>query len=428
MNQQNSLNYQPNIIMFGNLNFSRKIISQLLSENLKNCKQYVKQNKKNNNFTFNDYCNFVFASFIYIFDDNFKAHINRLSEKLEIKGHNDFHTKYVDVYYNNNQQTINQLYKRLSLFVSNGNREKFNLFVNELNSYIEHYDLSELKQIKEVCKNDLLKFVISYVHLVDKEFAVRSYYFPIKTVYELLKYFSNQESFTDDVQISSDKKCIIAFKRFSKLHSRLKQIDVLVDDNKSTNKSTNIEQLMSDFLTNVSFSFDNDDEHYCVSYSFSECWPDKLIKNITNNNKLMKKICKYSDIQYVDNVDSYNYYSSNCEWDDGSWTHIEYIKKMFEDKFNVEYSDGKQFNKCFDKLIKKFEKNKNEKIKENGTSFELLKVMFYYEILFLFIYCSNDLDSSSYYDRNFLDNFSNLIRAKSHLKYIRKFISGNLKI
>ena len=119
-----------------------------------------------------------------------------MSEKLEIKGHNDFHTKYVDVYYNNNQQTINQLYKRLSLFVSNGNREKFNLFVNELNSYIEHYDLSELKQIKEVCKNDLLKFVISYVHLVDKEFAVRSYYFPIKTVYELLKYFSNQESFT----------------------------------------------------------------------------------------------------------------------------------------------------------------------------------------------------------------------------------------
>lgn len=101
---------------------------------------------------------------------------------------------------------------------------------------------------------------------------------------------------------------------------------------------------------------------------------------------------------------------------------------MFEDKFNIEYSDGKQFNKCFDKLIKKFEKNKNEKIKETGTSFELLKVMFYFEILFLFIYCSNDIDSSSYYDRNFLDNFSNLIHAKYHLKYIRKFIGGNLQI
>ena len=421
MKQQNSSNYQPNIVMFGNLNFSGKVLPQLI---IKNLKIYVKQNKKNNNFTFNDYCNFVFASFVYIFDDNFKSHINNLSDKLEIKDHNDFHTKYVDLHYNNNQQTINHIYKRLTLFTSAENREKFDLFVNELNSYIEHCDLYELKQIKEVCKDDLLKFVISYVHLVDKEFAVRSYYFPIKTVYELLKYFSNQESFTDDVQISSHKKCTIAFRRFSKLNSRLKQIDVLVDDN----KSTNIEQLMSDFLTNVSFSFDNDDGHYCGSYSFSECWPDKLIKNITNNNKLMKKICKYSDIQYVDNVDSYNYYSSNCEWDDGSWTHIEYIKKMFEDKFNVEYSDGKQFNKCFDKLIKKFEKNKNKKIKENGTSFELLKVMFYFEILFLFIYCSNDIDSSSYYDRNFLDNFSNLIHAKFHLKYIRKFISGNLQI
>ena len=140
----------------------------------------------------------------------------------------------------------------------------------------------------------------------------------------------------------------------------------------------------------------------------------------------MKKICKYSEIQYVDNIDSYNYYSSNCEYYDGSWTHIEYIERMFEDKFNIEYSDGKQFNKCFDRLIKKFEKNKNKKIKENGTSFELLKVMFYFEILFLFIYCSNYINSSSYYDRNFLDNFSNLIHAKSHLKYIRKFISGNL--
>ena len=240
---------------------------------------------------------------------------------------------------------------------------------------------------------------------------------------ELLKYFSNQESFTDDVQISSDKKCIIAFKRFSKIYSRLKQIDVLV----SNNKSTSIEQLMSDFLTNVSFSFDNDDGHYCGSYSFNECGSYKLIKNIIKSNKLMKKICKYSEIQYVDNIDSYNYYTSNCEYDDGSWTHIEYIERMFEDKFNIEYSDGKQFNKCFDKLIKKFEKNKNEKIKETGTSFELLKVMFYSEILFLFIYCSNDLDSSRYYDRNFLNNFSNLIHAKSHLKYIRKFISGNLE-
>ncbi len=420
MKQQNLLNYQPNIIMFGNLNFSRKIISQLLSENLKNCKQYVKQNKKNNNFTFNDYCDFVFASFIYIFDDNFKAHINRLSDKLEIKGHNDFHTKYVDVYYNNNQQTINQLYKRLSFFVSNGNREKFNLFVNELNNYIERYKLTDLKQIKEICQDDLLKFVVSYVHFVDNETAVRSYYFPIKTVYELLKYFTSQNNY--NIHISSDKQNV--FKRFSKIYSRLKQIDVLVGDN----KVTNIEQLISDFLTNVSFSFDNDYGHYYESCSFSECWPDKLIKNITKNNKLMKKICKYSDIQYVYNIDSYNYYSSNCEYDDESWTHIEYIERMFEDKFNIEYSDGKQFNKCFDKLIKKFEKNKNEKIKETGTSFELLKVMFYSEILFLFIYCSNDLDSSSYYDRNFLNNFSNLIHAKSHLKYIRKFISGNLQI
>lgn len=406
--------------MFGNLNFSRKIISQLLSENLKNCKQYVKQNKKNNNFTFNDYCNFVFASFVYIFDDNFKSHINSLSDKLEIKDYNDFHTKYVDVHYNNNIETINQLYKRLSLFTDKENREKFDFFINELNSYIERYELTELKQIKEICKDDLLKFVVSYVHFVDKETDVHSYYFPIKTVYELLKYFSNQNNC--NIHISSDKQYV--FKSFSKIFSRLKQIDVLV----SNDKSTNIEQLMSDFLTNVSFSFDNDDEHYCGSYSFNECGYNKLIKNIIKSNKLMKKICKYSDIQYVDNVDSYNYYSSNCEWDDGSWTHIEYIERMFEDKFNIEYSGGKQFNKCFDKLIKKFEKNKNEKIKENGTSFELLKVMFYSEILFLFIYCSNDLDSSSYYNRNFLNNFSNLIHAKSHLKYIRKFISKNLQI
>ena len=415
MKQQNSLNCQQNIIMFGNLNFSKKVLPQLIVENLK---LYVKQNKKNNNFTFNDYCNFVFASFVYIFDDNFKSHINSFSDKLEIKDHNDFYTKYVDVYYNNNQQTINQLYKRLSLFVSNGNREKFDLFVNELNSYIERHEFTELKQIREICKDDLLKFVVSYVHLVDNETAVRSYYFPIKTVYELLKYFSNQNNC--NVCISSDKQYV--FKRFSKIYSRLKQMDVLVDDD----KATNIEQLMSDFLTNISFSFDNDNGHYCGSYSFNECGSDKLIKNIIKSNKLMKKICKYSEIQYVDNIDSYNYYSSNCEYYDGSWTHIEYIERMFEDKFNIEYSDGKQFNKCFDRLIKKFEKNKNKKIKENGTSFELLKVMFYFEILFLFIYCSNDINSSSYYDRNFLDNFSNLIHAKSHLKYIRKFISGNL--
>ena len=417
MKQQNSSNYQPNIVMFGNLNFSRKVLPQLIIENLK---IYVKQNKKNNNFTFNDYCNFVFASLVYIFDDNFKSHINSLSDKLEIKDHNDFHTKYVDVYYNNNKETVNQLYKRLSLFTDKENQEKFDLFVNELNSYIERHEFTELKKIREICKDDLLKFVVSYVHLVDNEIAVRSYYFPIKTVYELLKYFSNQNNC--NVCISSDKQYV--FKRFSKIYSRLKQMDVLVDDD----KATNIEQLMSDFLTNISFSFDNDNGHYCESYSFSECWPDKLIKNITKNNKLMKKICKYSDIQYVYNVDSYNYYSSNCEYDDESWTHIEYIKKMFEDKFNVEYSDGKQFNRCFNKLIKKFKKNKNKKIKENGTSFELLKVMFYFEILFLFIYCSNDIDSSSYYDRNFLDNFSNLIHAKYHLKYIRKFIGGNLQI
>lgn len=415
MKQQNLLNYQPNIVMFGNLNFSKKVLPQLIVENLK---LYVKQNKKNNNFTFNDYCNFVFASFVYIFDDNFKNHINSLSDKLEIKDYHDFHTKYVDVHYNNNIETINQIYKRLSLFTDKENREKFDLFINELNSYIERYELTELKLIKEICKDDLLKFVVGYVHFVNKETDVHSYYFPIKTVYELLKYFSNQNNC--NIHISSDKQYV--FKRFSKIYSRLKQIDVLVDDD----KATNIEQLMSDFSTNISFSFDNDNGHYCESYSFSECWPDKLIKNITKNNKLMKKICKYSDIQYVYNVDSYNYYSSNCEYDDGSWTHIEYIKKMFEDKFNIEYSDGKQFNKCFDRLIKKFEKNKNKKIKENGTSFELLKVMFYFEILFLFIYCSNDINSSSYYDRNFLDNFSNLIHAKSHLKYIRKFISGNL--
>lgn len=417
MKQQNLLNYQPNIVMFGNLNFSKKVLPQLIVENLK---LYVKQNKKNNNFTFNDYCNFVFASFVYIFDDNFKIHINSLSDKLEIKDYNDFHAKYVDVHYNNNIETINQLNKRLSLFTDKENREKFDLFINELNSYIERYELTELKQIKEICKDDLLKFVVGYVHFVDKETDVHSYYFPIKTVYELLKYFfSNQNNY--NIHISSDKQYV--FKRFSKIYSRLKQIDVLV----SNNKSTNIEQLMSDFLTNVSFSFDNDDGHYCGSYSFNECGSDKLIKNIIKSNKLMKKICKYSEIQYVDNIDNYNYYSSNCEYDDGSWTHIEYIERMFEDKFNIEYSDGKQFNKCFDKLIKKFEKNKNEKIKETGTSFELLKVMFYSEILFLFIYCSNDLDSSSYYDRNFLNNFSNLIHAKSHLKYIRKFISGNLE-
>ena len=412
MKQQNSSNYQPNIVMFGNLNFSKKVLPQLIVENLK---LYVKQNKKNNNFTFNDYCNFVFASFVYIFDDNFKSHVNSLSDKLEIKDHNDFHTKYVDVHYNNNKETINQIYNRVSLFTGKENREKFDLFVNELNSYIERYEFTELKQIKEICKDDLLKFVVSYVHLVDNETAVRSYYFPIKTVYELLKYFSNRNNCSVHQNV---------FKRLSKIYSRLKQIDVIIDDN----KSTNIEQLMSDFLTNVFFSFDNNNGHYCVSYSFSECWPDKLIKNITKNNKLMKKICKYSDIQYVYNVDSYNYYSSNCEYDDGSWTHIEYIKKMFEDKFNVEDSDGKQFNQCFDKIIKKFEKNKNEKIKETGTLFELLKVMFYSEIMFLFIYCGNDIDSSSYYDRNFLDNFSNLIHAKFHLKYIRKFISGNLQI
>lgn len=417
MKQQNSSNYQPNIVMFGNLNFSRKVLPQLIIENLK---IYVKQNKKNNNFTFNDYCNFVFASFVYIFDDNFKSHINSLSDKLEIKDYNDFHTKYIDVHYNNNRETISQLYKRLSLFAGKENREKFDLFVNELNSYIEHYELTELKQIKENCKDDLLKFVVGYVHFVDNETAVRSYYFPIKTVYELLKYFSNQNNC--NVYISSNKQYV--FKRFSKIYSRLKQINVLVDDN----KDTDIEQLMSDFLTNISFSFDSDNGYYCGSYSFSTCFPNKLINNITKNNKLMKKICKYSDIQYVDNVDSYNYYSSNCEWDDGSWTHIEYIKRMFEDKFNVEDSDGKQFNQCFDKIIKKFEKNKNEKIKENGTLFELLKVMFYSEIMFLFIYCGNDLDSSSYYDINFLDNFSNLIYAKSHLKYIRKFISKNLEI
>lgn len=99
MKQQNSSNYQPNIVMFGNLNFSGKVLQQLIIENLK---IYVKQNKKNNNFTFNDYCNFVFASFVYIFDDNFKSHINNLSDKLEIKDHNDFHTKYVDLHYNNN--------------------------------------------------------------------------------------------------------------------------------------------------------------------------------------------------------------------------------------------------------------------------------------------------------------------------------------
>jgi hypothetical protein len=392
------------------LNLGKKYYQQLASEqneqNLEKFRQLVDINiNKVNSYSIDYYANFVFALFIYAFDKQFnsiiESKLGNISETRSIKKSknkkgrkknnivNETHINYVLEKLNNINEFVDSY-------------DKLELFINEFEQFIDSLDKSiseKLITIRQDCCFDIVNFINSY-----NEFVLNNeekYHLPVKLIFSLFVFYSQQSKNNSCFSKSKRRKLNV----FSVLFSKLSKI-----------KNVNFVDQFIEFLNEDSKLFENENLNSAVPYS--------LISEVLDSNKLIKIFCQYSDIKYID--DSYGYYSSNCEWDDGNWNHEDYIRNILKSKLRSDscwYLDIEFFKKQFDKVVNALIKElDNPQLSENSlkSRTKLLQIMLYIEIYALFAslnFVSDNENNKS--NISHLKNFTNLIHNQQDLKNLQ---------